>query len=183
MNITSLAQYLAAFSILIPLVFLVIYWVKKPVKSNLITNLIGIYVILSVIVQLGLVYLAIEGKNNLSYVRLYIYIEVILISYIFLSYQFKEQLFRILFTISIFALLVFVDFIWGDINSNPIEIIMVESLIFTILGMLSIPEIRMENEYEAGIYYFIFAMLIYAVNNLIGRGFIQLAPFFSLNVH
>ncbi|MDZ7765110.1 MAG: hypothetical protein U5K00_11890 [Melioribacteraceae bacterium] len=60
---------------------------------------------------------------------------------------------------------------------------MMQALLFTILGMLTIPEIRMEKDYENGIYYFIFAILVYAVNNLIGRGFIQLAPSFSLNVH
>lgn len=183
MNITSIAQYTAAISILIPLFFVIKYWITQSFKKDFRANIIGLYVCIMVLAQIVIFFLAFEGKSNIIPQRIFLYIEVILVSYVFLSYQFKETLLRSLFTVAILLLILAIDYNWGEFSSNPIEVFMVQALLFTILGMLTIPEIRMENDYENGIYYFIFAILIYAVNNLIGSGFIQLAPSFSLNVH
>lgn len=183
MNVTSIAQYTAAVSILIPLYFVLKYWINQSIRKDFRANIIGIYVCIMVLAQILIFFLAFEGKSNIIPQRIFLYIEVILVSYVFLSYQFKETLLRSLFTAAILLLIFAIDYNWGEFSSNPVEVFMMQALLFTILGMLTIPEIRMEKDYENGIYYFIFAILVYAVNNLIGRGFIQLAPSFSLNVH
>lgn len=183
MNLTTIGQNIAAASVLIPFIMVLWYLFEKGTTKKFKAVWIGIYVCLMVLTQALMMFFAFQMHNNLLIVRIYLTLEVIFVIYFFLSYQFKEQITRILFTGLLVVLVFSVDLIWGNFSAPPIEIFMVESLLFTILGMLTIPEITMEEEYENGFYYFIFAILLYAVNNLIGRGFIQLVPSFSLNVH
>ncbi|WKZ70436.1 MAG: hypothetical protein QY331_04105 [Melioribacteraceae bacterium] len=182
MKITTLVQYFSAFSILFPLSAAVVYWIKRKFTFEKRVNIIAAYFIIALVTQVFMLLLSFSGQSNLSVIRIYVIIESLILSYFLLSIQIKSSVRKLSLTF-LFGLIIFlVDYYWGKPNSLPIESIMFESIIITIIGMTTIPEIRLEKSHENSFYYFVFAIMVYSVNNLIGYGFMELAPGFSLTV-
>lgn len=182
MSITLLLQYLGYFSSFAPILAVPIYWYKRGFSFDLRINLICVYILFYFVVQNIMLLLAMNGMNNLFIMRIYVPIEAFLFSYFLLSFQLKSKTLIFILSIVLGLAIIFIDLIWGTANPIPVESLMVEAIIITLIGMSAIPSIKIRRDYESSFFYFVFGILFASVNNLLGFGFIDLAPELSFNI-
>lgn len=175
-------QFISYITLFIPVIASVIYWYKKRFSFDSRVNLIGIYILFYFVIQFIMLILAINGIHNLIFLRVFVFIEVFIFSFFLLPFQIKSKRVSLIASIFLCFIIVLIDVIWGKASSGPIESMMVEAIVITLLGISAIPSIKIKKDYESSFFYFTFAILFASVNTLLGVGFIELAPELSFNI-
>lgn len=182
MNLTIILQYLSYFSAFIPLLAVIIFWYKKRFGFDTRANLIGIYILFLFCAQLTMLILAVNGIHNLYVLRIFLIIEILILSYFLLSFNLTSKYITLFLAIMLSTAILIVDLIWGIPSSGPVQSIMVEAIVITLIGMFTIFSIKIDKEYQYSFFYFTFAIIFASLNNLLGVGFIELAPELSFNI-
>lgn len=175
-------QYVSYFTTFIPVFAVFVYWYKRKFSFDSRVNLIGIYILFYFVIQFIMLILAVNSINNLLFLRIFVFIEVFLFSFFVLPLQIKSEKLCLFLSILLSLIIVLIDLIWGDKSSLPVESMMVEAILITLLGMAAIPSIKIRKDYESSLFYFTFAILFTSVNTLLGVGFLDLAPKLSFSI-
>lgn len=175
-------QFVSYFTTFIPLFAVFVYWYKRKFSFDSRVNLIGIYILFYFIIQFIMLILAVNSINNLLFLRIFVFIEVFLFSFFVLPLQIKSEKLCLFLSILLSLIIVLIDLIWGDKSTLPVESMMVEAIVITLLGMAAIPTIKIRKDYESSLFYFTFAILFTSVNTLLGVGFLDLAPKLSFSI-
>jgi len=183
MNLTTFLVYTGAFSIIFPIIAMIIYLFKRGLGFNRKIEIFCIYLTFLLIFHTTMTYYAFNAQYNLFFVIYYLCFEVAILSFFLLSLQSLPRILR--FSLPpIFVLIVYIIYSsWGTKYTFPAEAAIVESLILTMVGLLSIPQIRISKNYEIAYYYFVFGILIASLNNMIGFGIENVAQMFILSIH
>ncbi len=182
MNTTIILQFFSYFVAFIPLIVTIIYWYKKKFAFDSRANLIGVFILFYFFIQFTMLILALNSIHNLYVLRIFVIIEIFIFSFFLFSFQIKSRKIGLILSILLSIIIIVIDLVWGNQNSGPVESIMVEAIVITLLGMAAIPSIRIKKDYESSFFYFTFAIIFASVNNLLGVGFIELAPDLSFNI-
>lgn len=173
------ASYISAF---IPTFLTFAYWYKRKFSFDPRVNIIGIYILFYFVIQFIMLILALNSINNLLFLRIFVFIEVFLFSFFLLPLQVKSKKVSLILSVLLCLTIVLIDVIWGKVNSGPIESMMFEAIVITLLGMSAIPSIKIKRDYESSLFYFTFAILFTSINTLLGVGFLDLAPELSFSI-
>lgn len=182
MDISKFFQYLSYFSAFIPVLLAIVYWKKFKFNFDFRINLIVAYLIFYFVVQCMMLLLSVNSIQNLFLLRIFIVVEVFIFSFFVLTLQLKSNKMCIFLSLAITIGIIFIDLIWGEQSSWPVESSMVEAIVITLLGMAAIPSIKIREDYQSSFFYFTFAILFTSVNTLLGVGFLDLAPILSFNI-
>lgn len=175
-------QYVSYFTTFIPVFAVFAYWYKRKFSFDSRANLIGIYILFYFVIQFIMLILAVNSINNLLFLRIFVFLEVFLFSFFVLPLQIKSKRLCLFLSILLSLIIILIDVILGNANSGPVESMMVEAIVITLLGMAAIPSIKIRKDYESFLFYFTFAILFTSVNTLLGVGFIDLAPKLSFSI-
>lgn len=183
MNLTTFFVYSGTFSLIIPIIAMIVYLIKRGFGFNRKTEIFCLYLTFLLIFHSTMTYYAFNAKHNIFLIIYYLCFEVAILSFFLLSLQSLPRFFR--FSLPpVFVLIIYIIYSsWGIKYSFPAEAVIVESIILTMLGMLSIPQIRITKNYELGFYYFVFGILIASLNNISGFGIENVAQMFTLSIH
>jgi len=183
MNITTILVYSGTFSIIFPIIAMIIYLFKRGLGFNRKIEIFCIYLTFLLIFHSVMTYYAFNAQYNLFFIIYYLCFEVAILSFFLFSLQSLSRYLR--FTLPLlFVLLIYIIYTsWGTKYAFPAEAIIIESIILTMVGMLSIPQIRIYKNYEIAYYYFVFGILIASLNNMIGYGIENVAMMFALSIH
>lgn len=183
MNLTTFFVYSGTFSIIFPIIAMIIFLIKRGIGFNRKIEIFCIYLTFLLIFHSVMTYYAFNAQYNLFFVIYYLCFEVAILSFFLLSLQSMSRFLR--FSLPpVFVLIVyFIYSSWGTKYTFPAEAAIVESLILTMVGMLSIPQIRISKKYEIAFYNFVFGILIASLNNMIGFGIENVAQMFILSIH
>ncbi|HSH51839.1 MAG TPA: hypothetical protein VK982_08980 [Bacteroidales bacterium] len=182
MKILLFLQYLSYFSSFLPLIGAIGYWYKKKFFFDSRVDLLGCYFILYSITQNIMLILSLSGIHNLFILKILAPIETFVFSFIVLSFQVKSKRLTFFLAFLFTLIVIIIDIAWGKPNTLPVESLIVQSIVITLIGMSAIPSIRIKKDYESAFFYFIFGILFSSVNTLLGVGFIELAPELSYNI-
>jgi|GEM_PF-5054727 len=183
MNLTTFFVYSGTFSIILPIIAMIIYLIKLGIGFNRKIDIFSIYLTFLLFFHATMTYYAFNAQHNIFLVIYYLCFEVAILSFFLLSLQSLPKLFRFLLPLVFVLIVYFIYSSWGTKYTFPTEAVIVESLILTMVGMLSIPQIRISKKYELAFYYFIFGILIASLNNMIGFGIENVAQLFILSIH
>lgn len=183
MNLTTFFVYSGTFSIIFPIIAMIIYLIKRGIGFNRKIEIFSIYLTFLLIFHSIMTVFAFNAKYNLFLIIYYLCFEVAILSFFLLSLQSLPRFLRFSLPPFFIIILYFVDASWGTNYTIPVEAIIVESIILTMVGMLSIPQIRISKNYEIAYYYFVFGILIGSLNNMIGYGIENVAQMFTLSIH
>lgn len=183
MNLTTFLVYSGTFSLIFPIIAMIIYLIKRGFGFNRKIEIFCMYLTFLLIYHSIMTYYAFNAQHNIFLIIYYLCFEVAILSFFLLSLQSLPRILR--FSLPpIFVLIVyFIYSSWGTKYTFPAEAAIVESLILTMVGMLSIPQIRISKKHEIAYYYFVFGILIASLNNMIGFGIENVAMLFTLSIH
>ncbi|KUG26471.1 hypothetical protein ASZ90_003699 [hydrocarbon metagenome] len=183
MNLTTILVYGGTFFIIFPIISMIIYLIKCGIGFNRKIEIFCLYLIVLLFFLATMTYYAFNARHNLFLIIYFAYFEIAILSYFLLSLQSISKFFRFSLPLVFVIIIYVIHSNWGTKHALPAEAVIVESLLITMLGMLSIPQIRITKKYELGFYYFVFGILIASLNNMIGYGIENVAQMFSLSIH
>lgn len=183
MNLTTFFVYSGTFSIIFPIVAMIIYLIKRGFGFNRKIEVFCLYLVFLLIFNSVMTYYAFNARHNLFLIIYSLYFEVAILSFFLLSLQSLPRFFRFSLPPIFVLILYLVDASWGTKYTFPVEAIIVDSILLTMIGMLAIPQIRISKNYEIAYYYFVFGILIASLNNMIGYGIENVAILFTLSIH
>lgn len=183
MNLITILVYTGTFSIIFPIIAMIIYLFKRGLGFNRKIEIFCIYLTFLLIFHTTMTYYAFNAQYNLFFIIYYLCFEIAILSFFLFSLQSLSRFFRFALPL-VFVLLIYMIYTsWGTKYTFPAEAIIIESLVLTMVGMLSIPQIRIYKNYEIAYYYFVFGILIASLNNMIGYGIENVAMLFTLSIH
>lgn len=183
MNLTTILVYSGTFSIIFPIIAMIIYLFKRGFGFNRKIELFCLYLTVLLFFQATMTYYAFNAQHNLFLIIYFTYFEIVILSCFLLSLQSVSKFFRFSLPLIFVIIIYVIHSNWGTKHALPTEAVIVESVLITMLGMLSIPQIQITKNYEIAFYYFVFGILVGSLSNIIGYGIENVAILFTLSIH
>lgn len=158
-----------------PFTFALIYLLKKGVFFDYKTNLILLYIIVTIFLHIWVVYLSFNSINNVFLFRAINFVDTFFLGLFLLTFYFSSMISRIILTLFLLSVIFLIDQVLGVPGTSPNEQVSAVSIILIWLFILASKKINYSDERGKAYSYFLLAIAIGALNNL-SINFSEIAP-------
>lgn len=158
-------EFIPIFFVYLPIGAILVFIINRGLSADVRVNIIFAHSVLAVVIQLIMAIMAIMGVKNIIVMDIYIVLEMFLI--VLLSTEFFNitRTKKVALAILIFILSTGSLFIFDSVHELPVYTIFFNTVVYLLIGFLTLRRINFKNKYERGFFLFVLAVLLYFIGH------------------